>query len=146
MIAVAVLALVLVAFTWLLHISTAMDDFYGPRGKLAIEAQIGSEISTGLDSLQQSLFVEPETRFRLALSLNEDLGARLARHGWHTDQASSEILIGLADSLAGQRRYREAAEELEHSATFERKMGNTARERGLLARADAIFKMAPQAP
>jgi tetratricopeptide (TPR) repeat protein len=85
-----------------------MDDFYGPRGKLALENQIYVEISDGSDGLQQSRYVEAETRYRSALRLNEDLGARLARHGWHTNHSFSEILIGLADALAGQHRYREA--------------------------------------
>jgi hypothetical protein len=138
MVAIAVLALVLFAYPWLLDICTCMDDMYGPRGKIAVEQLIHIEMTAGSDDLHQSRYMEVETRYKSALKLNEDLGARLARHDWHTAQLSSEILVGLADSLAGQRRYSEAEEVLGQGAALERGPGNPMGAKELLARADAI--------
>lgn len=158
MIAIAVVAPVFVACTWVFHIGTAMNDFYGPSGKLALEQRISVEISTGSDDFQHARYVEAESRYRSALRLNEDLGARLARHGWHTDHSSSEIFVGLADALAGQHRYTEAEQlynrilanivpdhpdmvkVLEHYAASERQMGNSAKVEEQLARAKTIRK------
>ena len=111
---------------------------YGPRGKIAVEQQIDIEMTAGSDDLEQSRYKEAETRYRSALRLNEDLGARLARHDWHTAHPSTEILVGLADSLLGQRRYSEAEEVLGQGAALERKLGNPVRAKELLARANAI--------
>jgi hypothetical protein len=140
---------VFAASAWLHQLSTALEDFYGPRGKLALEQQIGNEISAGSDDLQQSRFAEAEMRYRSAFRLNNELRSILARHGWHTSWSSwpsSEILVGLADSLAGQRRYSEAAKVLEHGAALERELGNTTRAKDLLARSEKTrVKMAGQA-
>jgi hypothetical protein len=110
MIAIAVLAPVFVASTWVFHFSTVMDDSYGPRGKPALEQQISVELSTGSDDLQESGYVEAESRYRSALRLNEDLGAISVRDGWHRVHSSNQILIGLAEALAAQHRYTEAGQ------------------------------------
>lgn len=146
MIAIAVLAPVFAASAWLYQLCTALEDLYGPRGKLAFEQRISIEVSAGADDLQHVRFAEAENRYRSALRLQDELGSILARHGWHAYGPSSEMLVGLADSLAGQRRYPEAAKVLEDGAALERERGDSARAKELLARSDAIrVEMARQA-
>lgn len=157
LIAIAVLAPVLLALIWLYQINTALEDFYGPTGKFAMEQQIADEISAGSLDLALSRFVDAEARYRSALGLNEQLVATMARHGgWSTDHSSGEIAIRLAEALMGQRRDADAeslyesilrtiaaddramVDVLENYAALERQMGNLARERDLLERARVI--------
>jgi hypothetical protein len=108
MIAIAVLAPIFAVASVLVAIGSALDDFYGPRGKLGLEQQIAIEIAAGTYDLQESRYVSAENRYRSALSLNNELRALSTRHGWETMHSYGELLIGLADALAGQHRYSEA--------------------------------------
>jgi hypothetical protein len=138
MIAIAVLAPVFAAWACLYDFSSAMQDFYGPRGVLALSHQIAEEMFAGREDLQRSRFAAAETRYRSALKLDEELRATRARHGWQVDYQPGDILVGLADALIGQRRRQEAVDALRQGAILERQMGHVERAIDLTARADAI--------
>jgi hypothetical protein len=139
MIAIVILAPVFAASAWLYQLSTQLEDFYGPRGDLALRQQIDNEISAGTDDLRRSRFAEAETRYGAALRLFYELRATRARHGWrHVDYQTSDILVGLADALVGQHRHPEAVQVLQDGAVRERQMGHLESAKDLTARADAI--------
>jgi hypothetical protein len=138
MIAIAVMAPVLVVYVWFRDLGRALDDFYGPRGKLTLENRISGECSAGFARSIESRYQEAEAHYRLALGLDNELQATLARHDWHAHPQTSEIVLGLADSLAKQSRYPEAASLLEQRAALKPIVGDPATARDLLNRAKSL--------
>jgi hypothetical protein len=134
MIAVAVLAPLFAAFAALRNLNRALEEFYGPRGKLALEQQISSQLSAGSACLIEASYIEAEARYRSALGLNEEL----ERLGSRTDYRTSRILMGLADSLVGQHRYSEAENLLEQRDPLRSKIDDPSTVEELLARAKSI--------
>ena len=167
MVAVAVLAPLMAASIWLIELGKPMEAFDGPAGTLARYRQIGIETSAGYDALQQGLFVESETRYRLALQLAEESEAK-GDLGYGAVWAG-DATVGLAEALAGQKRYSEAellykraqsiqkknfgqnhpalADVLDHYASFLRQTGRTAEMEKAQEQAEAIRESwAQQAP
>jgi thioredoxin-like negative regulator of GroEL len=138
MIAIAVMAPMLVVYVWFRDLGRALDDFYGPHGKLNLENRISSECSAGFARSVESRYLEAEAHYRLALELDDDLQATLARNDWHAHAQTSEILLGLAESLAKQGRYPKAASLLEQRAALKPIVDEPATSRDLLNRAKSL--------
>jgi tetratricopeptide (TPR) repeat protein len=108
MIAVAILAPLFTAAPWFADLSTALNEFSGPGGKLDLERRIGIEISAGSNELRHGRYVQAEARYRSAEKLAEKLEAISVRHDWSLDSSWTLAKIGLADALVGQGSYDEA--------------------------------------
>lgn len=156
MIGIVILAPLIVVWSWLLEINSSLNDFYGPMGSLRLGSRVSTELSAGADHLQHARYVEAENSYRSALWLNELLEKISARHGWLNYHSSADIMIGLADSLAGQNRsdeaeavYREIQRRIgpdeaaladisEQNADLARRMGDSETACRRLVRAKAI--------
>jgi tetratricopeptide (TPR) repeat protein len=103
MIAVAVLAPLLAAVVFLLRLSWALDNFYGPDGVLALKQRISAEVTAGDERIKEGKFVEAEARLRTAIRMQADCDARSGSR-----DGDAWFAFGLADALAGQGRTAEA--------------------------------------
>jgi tetratricopeptide (TPR) repeat protein len=74
-----------------------------------LSASLNSDLSLALYHLNNGDYVTAESEFRSVNTLQAQLNALDKKYGWHTFDGSGLILLGLADSLAGQDRHKEAA-------------------------------------
>lgn len=142
MILIALLAPVFVAMSWVYELSTSLEDFYGPRGRLEMMSRISQELLDAREDLNAAQFQRAEAHYRTALALSQELRSTMARHGWnddlYSDCFSGEILAEMSNALVGQHRDREAADVLEQAAEQERAVGLERRAKEFLARGAAL--------
>jgi len=122
LIAIAVLAPFFALLAVIRDVNIAMSDFYGPRGKLAMEGIIGAEAAAGARLLAESRYAEAETRFRSVLDMTHEYEATMARHGWGGIHRS--IASGLRKALIAQHGGAEAARRLGEYAADAEKAGD----------------------
>src|SRR5215218_1969124 len=125
-VAVAVVALLLALGIGILQLGAPLDEMYGSDGLLESRQRFHAEVSDGSTALQDGRQTEAERHFRSALKLFRSPAERRYMKDPVGDEATPSL--GLADALAGQRRYREAEPLYERSlAAHREKWGRDSR-------------------